>query len=540
MPRKLFGALTASNLSSTVAISSMVLSACVWSAEPQLAPEAAPLGQARLAVQERISQEPLDWVTAGSGFIFCGSGQSLMVLPEETPRLRRQVLRFDAPVSGAIILGAHAYLIEDGFGFQALDLDQHGATESAFVPLTEASPRFAVAGSTAFLGAETGLASVPLAASHVCCLNADGHDCGMDAFPPPSLSAVNILPPEIEISALASEGPRLYFSRPGDGIWMMDFALKPNERGPKRLLGESGPVLAMWALPGVLVLARGDEGVDLVENALADSPRLLGHLDVPCRSIVGEGRRLYLAGSQGLYSAIVLSPNATTWTVTVSNYVFTPSSVTAVQGDTVKWQWSLGSHTTTSGSCTAGCTSSGLWSAPISSFSPTFSRVFSDSPGLFRYFCIPHGDLFGMYASVNLVAPPSVNTVPYSTTPTRITTANQGVNASVSWDATNCASANYHILYGMGSGLASAMTSGSPISGSKCAIGTTGSYTWTAVPDPTADATRFLWFLVVGDNGATTEGSWGKTTAGAQEGGTAASGQCSCTAKNTGTTCGIN
>ncbi len=126
-----------------------------------------------------------------------------------------------------------------------------------------------------------------------------------------------------------------------------------------------------------------------------------------------------------------------------------------------------------------------------------------------------------------------VDRIPYSVTPTKITTTNHGTDATVTWDATNCPSANYHIIYGMGSGLAAWS-----VSGGKCAIGYSGTYSWSALPNPSADSSHFLWFLVTGDDSATTEGSWGKTSAGTERGGAAASNQCGCTTKVTATTCG--
>jgi PKD repeat protein len=128
-----------------------------------------------------------------------------------------------------------------------------------------------------------------------------------------------------------------------------------------------------------------------------------------------------------------------------------------------------------------------------------------------------------------------VDRIPYSVIPTKITTTNHGTDATITWDATNCPSANYHIIYGMGSGL-----SAWAISGGKCALGYSGTYAWGSMPSPSADPSHFMWFLVVGDDGGVSEGSWGKTSAGDERGGTTASGQCSCTTKVTTTTCGTS
>jgi plastocyanin len=50
-------------------------------------------------------------------------------------------------------------------------------------------------------------------------------------------------------------------------------------------------------------------------------------------------------------------------------------------GDSVKWQWIGGNHTTTE--------VGKLWNAPINSLSTTYERVF-DKPGLWEYFCVFH------------------------------------------------------------------------------------------------------------------------------------------------------
>jgi tetratricopeptide (TPR) repeat protein len=118
--------------------------------------------------------------------------------------------------------------------------------------------------------------------------------------------------------------------------------------------------------------------------------------------------------------------------------------------------------------------------------------------------------------------------VPHSVTPSRIATANQGVDGTVTWDVSNCASADYHILYGMGAGLSTYTTSGG-----KCDMGTSGTYSWPAMPDTSGD---FMWFLIVGDNDGTTEGSWGFSTSG-ERNGTGASNRCGCAVKDTSTPC---
>lgn len=129
-------------------------------------------------------------------------------------------------------------------------------------------------------------------------------------------------------------------------------------------------------------------------------------------------------------------------------------------------------------------------------------------------------------------APP---VVPYSVTPATITTENFGVDGTITWDVTNCPSANYHIIYGKGENLATWT-----VDGGVCNIGTSGTYTWTGIPDPSTYESMFLWFLIVGDDGISTEGSWGTDSEGNQRGGTTPSNACGIfTTRDNSGVCGI-
>ncbi len=78
---------------------------------------------------------------------------------------------------------------------------------------------------------------------------------------------------------------------------------------------------------------------------------------------------------------------------------FDPASVTIAAGDSVRWIWSNGSHTVTSG---ADCTQDGLFNHPLNAANPQVLLAF-DAPGTYPYFCIPHCGL-GMTGTV-MVAP---------------------------------------------------------------------------------------------------------------------------------------
>jgi len=90
-----------------------------------------------------------------------------------------------------------------------------------------------------------------------------------------------------------------------------------------------------------------------------------------------------------------------------------------------------------------------------------------------------------------------------------------GSTIDVAWDVATCASADHHILYGDLASVAS-----TTVLGAACDLGTTGSASWSGVP------AGDLWFVVVGDDNATTEGSWGTDGSGAERGLGAVSGQC--------------
>ena len=96
----------------------------------------------------------------------------------------------------------------------------------------------------------------------------------------------------------------------------------------------------------------------------------------------------------------------------------------------------------------------------------------------------------------------------------------------VAWDVASCSSTDHHLLYGDLATVASLT-----VAGSICNLGTTGTYPWAGVPAGN------VWFLVVGDDDAVTEGSWGTVGGGAQRGGATVSGQCGITGRDNSGLC---
>ncbi|MEO8666080.1 MAG: T9SS type A sorting domain-containing protein [Ignavibacteria bacterium] len=95
---------------------------------------------------------------------------------------------------------------------------------------------------------------------------------------------------------------------------------------------------------------------------------------------------------------------STTINVTVQNFSFSPANVNAVVGDTIKWNWSNGSHTTTCDGSNGTTRPSGAtsWNAGLNNGSPSFKYVIRVA-GNYHYVCEPHApDMNG-----NITATPS-------------------------------------------------------------------------------------------------------------------------------------
>jgi len=80
------------------------------------------------------------------------------------------------------------------------------------------------------------------------------------------------------------------------------------------------------------------------------------------------------------------SAYSATWVVQVSNFSFAPANLSVSVGDSIKWQWLTGDHTTTSTSVPAGASS---WDAIINGTNQTHIYVVAVS-GQYSYVCTPH------------------------------------------------------------------------------------------------------------------------------------------------------
>lgn len=99
---------------------------------------------------------------------------------------------------------------------------------------------------------------------------------------------------------------------------------------------------------------------------------------------------------------IPLNLSATKWIVNVQNFSFSPSSLPLViLGDTIRWVWISGSHTTTSTTIPPGAA---IWNSPITSAVPSFEYI-PTVAGTHNYKCTPHA-AGGMIASFVVSMPP--------------------------------------------------------------------------------------------------------------------------------------
>jgi plastocyanin len=98
-----------------------------------------------------------------------------------------------------------------------------------------------------------------------------------------------------------------------------------------------------------------------------------------------------------LFLVFILSKTYTnTQIISVGGMVFTPTPVSVTVGDTIKWVWANGFHTTTSTTIPAGALP---WNAPIDSAHPGFNYIIA-AAGQYNYQCNFHY-VFGMVGTIN-------------------------------------------------------------------------------------------------------------------------------------------
>ena len=145
--------------------------------------------------------------------------------------------------------------------------------------------------------------------------------------------------------------------------------------------------------------------------------------------------------------------------------------------------------------------------------------------------------------NANPPAPPGVpdgasaGTTPMTVTPLDLA----GASLQISWDTAACTGdTGFHIVFGQKSDLPVLLGGSFAVDGGVCGIGATSPFTWNQVPDAT-DGNGLIWWLVLANDGSTTEGSWGHGSSPGERLGPGADGSslvCGVTAKSLTNTCG--
>jgi hypothetical protein len=115
-----------------------------------------------------------------------------------------------------------------------------------------------------------------------------------------------------------------------------------------------------------------------------------------------------------------------------------------------------------------------------------------------------------------------------------------GAALALTWDTATCHAASYHLVYGSSSQLPASPGSDFVPAGGRCGIGTNQPFQWLESPSPSGDPTGLLWFVMLANDGATTEGSWGTDGAALERSGpgtNGASDRCGMTDKDVSTDC---
>ncbi len=92
----------------------------------------------------------------------------------------------------------------------------------------------------------------------------------------------------------------------------------------------------------------------------------------------------------------------TSYTVQAVDFSFNPATINISKGDTVKWVWGSGTHTTTSDSANGFV----HWDAPLDQNHTSFTMVFH-TPGTFPYHCTFHQSI-GMIGTITVESPSAV------------------------------------------------------------------------------------------------------------------------------------
>lgn len=122
--------------------------------------------------------------------------------------------------------------------------------------------------------------------------------------------------------------------------------------------------------------------------------------------------------------------------VNVQNYSFVPANLNVYVGDTIRWVWVNGSHTTTSTTIPLGAPS---WDEPITSGNPVYEyRV--TMAGVYNYLCTPHSSSQIGSFTATTPPPPTLSVTPSNQNVSSSSgSTNFSVTSNSNWAATSSA-----------------------------------------------------------------------------------------------------
>jgi len=178
-----------------------------------------------------------------------------------------------------------------------------------------------------------------------------------------------------------------------------------------------------------------------------------------------------------------LKSGATIFTVNVSNFQFSPSSISnVVVGDTIHWVRLGGTHTTTSSSIPVGAAT---WDSDLNGTTTSFDYKVTVE-GVYNYVCVPH-QAFGMVASFTVAA-----SGPLPVRLSGFNIANENNKAVIKWITQSEENIDYFSVQKSGTGADFSEIAKVPAAGHSSSV---RSYTYTDLNLSSAD--KFYYYMIV-------------------------------------------
>ncbi len=472
------------------------------------------------------------WVTADGDRLAFGSGTQVR-LTTSSPSATTRILELREPVTDAVLVDHRLYVVIDGKRLARLD-----PGESPIVETVELLPppqgRLLLARMDDYLLVAEDNYGIRF-------LELPGHHDETGGFPTPT----GLLAHTGRFKAVAASERKVFAALESAGLIVVDAKL-PSTPVLSRRVPLDTPIEALSADDTrVFLLGRNElEVLDLSDATVAQAK---GQLPLSGRDFVRRGRSYIVASERGVVAYRDRSQGAQLHTVTLGNNFFSPNLLTIDVGDEVRWTNAVGFHNvfscTTSQSGCDGIPSSEVFTSGSPGTFWAYNHTFVQS-GPNPYVCQPHSPFMTGHVEVMapLTTPPSVPDGTGGDPMIAGKLAIDGSSLSVSWDTGVCPGvADHQIVYGSDQHLPTARQGLFDTGGGVCGLGTSSPFNWTGVPDPTLVPGGLLWWIVVANDGSTTEGSWSTDSDGVERVGPGpggSSGECGVTLKDTSNTCG--